>query len=91
MKLLCFTSPNFSICAGNTIGLSYSDDRYRWDKVAEEASVTGSGWSGDSSYRLLAPLKVPTVQVEGYRAEVFREKPTRIAINKESKFGPLGK
>ncbi len=36
-------------------------------------------------------LEVPAVQIERQRAEVFREKCTRITINEESEFGPLGK
>jgi hypothetical protein len=39
---------------------------------------------------LLCLLEVPTVQVEGHRAEVFREKGTRVTINDESESGPLG-
>jgi hypothetical protein len=35
-------------------------------------------------------LEVPAVQVERQRAEVFREKRTRVTINEESEFGPLG-
>jgi len=75
--------------SGSQQNCRYSDSRRK--KVLEEISVAGTGRSGVSSCRLLSLLEVPTVQVERYRAEVFCEKPTRITINKESEFGPLGK
>ena len=40
--------------------------------------------------RLLCWLEVPAVHVERHGAEVFRKKCTRITIDKESEFRPLG-